>query len=117
MQLRDYQTAALETLWAFLRTREGNPALVLPTGAGKSPLMAAIAMEAVQKWGGRVGIIAHVQELVAQNSAKMRAVWPEAPMGVYAAGLRRRDRLTRSCSCKFRAATTRRMCSASSICC
>lgn len=92
MQLRPYQQAALDTLWAFLRTRDGNPALVLPTGAGKSPLMAAIAMEAVQQWVGRVGIIAHVQELVAQNSAKLRALWPEAPMGIYAAGLRRRDR-------------------------
>jgi len=92
VKLRPYQQAALDTLWDFLRHRDGNPALVLPTGAGKSPLMAAIAMEAVQQWGGRVGIIAHVQELVAQNSAKLRALWPEAPMGVYAAGLRRRDR-------------------------
>jgi DNA repair protein RadD len=54
--------------------------------------MAAIAQEAVQQWGGRVGVIAHVQELVAQNSAKLRALWPDAPMGIYAAGLRRRDR-------------------------
>lgn len=92
MQLRPYQQSALDALWSFLRHRDGNPALVLPTGAGKSPLMAAIAAEAVQSWGGRVGIVAHVQELVEQNSAKLRAFWPEAPMGVYAAGLRRRDR-------------------------
>lgn len=92
MQLRPYQQSALDALWAFLRHRDGNPALVLPTGAGKSPLMAAIASEAVQQWGGRVGIVAHVQELVEQNSAKLRAFWPEAPMGVYAAGLNRRDR-------------------------
>jgi DNA repair protein RadD len=92
MELRPYQSQALEACWDFLRHREGNPALVLPTGAGKSPLMAAIAQEAVQQWGGRVGVIAHVQELVAQNSAKLRALWPDAPMGIYAAGLRRRDR-------------------------
>ncbi len=54
--------------------------------------MAAIAQEAVQQWGGRVGVIAHVQELVEQNSAKLRALWPDAPVGIYAAGLRRRDR-------------------------
>lgn len=92
MQLRPYQEQALAACWDFLRHREGNPALVLPTGAGKSPLMAAIAQGAVQQWGGRVGVIAHVQELVEQNSAKLRALWPEAPMGIYAAGLRRRDR-------------------------
>jgi DNA repair protein RadD len=92
MQLRTYQQTALDTCWDFLRHREGNPALVLPTGAGKSPLMAAIAMEAVKQWGGRVGILAHVQELVSQNAGKLRALWPNAPMGIYAAGLRRRDR-------------------------
>lgn len=92
MQLRPYQTEALDALWRYLRCADGNPAIVLPTGAGKSPLMAAIAQQAVQQWQGRVGILAHVQELVEQNAAKMKAVWPEAPMGIYAAGLRRRDR-------------------------
>lgn len=92
MILRPYQQAALDACWDFLRNREGNPALVLPTGAGKSPLMAAIAREAVQAWGGRVGIIAHVQELVSQNADKLLTMWPEAPLGIYAAGLKRRDR-------------------------
>ena len=92
MQLRPYQSAALAACWDYLRTMPGNPALVLPTGAGKSPLMAALASEAVQNWQGRVGIIAHVQELVEQNSHKLRAYWPDAPMGIYAAGLKRRDR-------------------------
>jgi DNA repair protein RadD len=92
MQLRPYQQLALDTLWAYLRTKDGNPALVLPTGAGKSPLMAAIASEAVTAWGGRVGVIAHVQELVAQNAAKLAQYAPTLPMGIYSAGLNRRDR-------------------------
>lgn len=92
MILRPYQQEALDTLWRYLAARDGNPALVLPTGAGKSPLMAAIAQQAVQQWQGRVGILAHVQELVSQNAAKLLQLWPEAPMGVYAAGLKRKDR-------------------------
>ena len=92
MQLRPYQTLALKCAWDYLRNAEGNPAIVLPTGAGKSPLMAAMAQDAVQQWGGRVGILAHRQELVEQNAAKMLAVWPGAPMGIYAAGLKRKDR-------------------------
>lgn len=92
MILRPYQQDALDTLWRYLASRDGNPALVLPTGAGKSPLMAAIARQAVEDWQGRVGILAHVQELVAQNADKLRQLWPEAPMGIYAAGLRRKDR-------------------------
>jgi DNA repair protein RadD len=95
VQLRPYQETALECAWDYLRNREGNPALVLPTGAGKSPLMAALAREAVEQWNGRVGIVAHVQELVAQNTQKLRALWPDADAGIYAAGLRRRDRFNR----------------------
>lgn len=95
MQLRAYQQTAVDCAWDFLRNRPGNPALVLPTGAGKSPLMAALAREAVKNWQGRVGIVAHVQELVQQNADKLRTYWPDAPMGVYAAGLKRRDRFDR----------------------
>src|SRR5690606_24129788 len=35
------------------------------------------------------------QELVEQNFAKLRALWPDADAGIYAAGLRRRDRFNR----------------------
>lgn len=93
MILRPYQALARDAAWDYLRAREGNPALVLPTGAGKSPLMAALAREAVEAWNGRVAILAHSQELVAQNFAALGRLWPGAPAGVYAAGLGRRDRL------------------------
>ncbi|GGA05943.1 DEAD/DEAH box helicase [Dyella caseinilytica] len=92
MQLRWYQQDAKAAFWNYLEVSGGNPALVLPTGAGKSPLMAGIAMDAVQKWDLRIGILAANQELVEQNAAKLRAMWPNAPMGIYAAGLRKRDR-------------------------
>lgn len=107
MVLRPYQTHALNACWDYLRERDGNPALVLPTGAGKSPLMAAIASEAVQNWNGRVAVLAHVQELVEQNSAKLRAFWPEAPMGVYAAGLKRRDRFDKILFCQIQSVAKR----------
>lgn len=107
MILRPYQQAALDTLWRYLRHADGNPALVLPTGAGKSPLMAAIAREAVTDWGGRVMVLAHVQELVAQNAAKMTAMWHSAPMGIYAAGLKRRDRFEKVLFCQIQSVHTR----------
>lgn len=92
MELRPYQATALAACWDYLRARPGNPALVLPTGAGKSPLMAAIARDAHTQWNGRVGIIAHTRELVEQNHDKFRKVAPDLPAGIYSAGLRRRDR-------------------------
>lgn len=95
MRLRPYQQHAVDACWDYLRHRDGNPALVLPTGAGKSPLMAALAREAVENWGGRVGVIAHVQELVEQNADKLHALWPEGDVGIYSAGLKRRDRFNK----------------------
>lgn len=107
MILRPYQQEALDTLWRYLAARDGNPALVLPTGAGKSPLMAAIAQQAVQQWQGRVGILAHVQELVQQNADKLLQLWPEAPMGVYAAGLKRKDRFDKIVVMQIQSVATR----------
>lgn len=107
MELRPYQALAKQCAWDYLRNAEGNPAIVLPTGAGKSPLMAAMAQDAVQQWNGRVAVLAHTQELVLQNSQKMRAVWPEAPMGIYAAGLKRRDRFDPILFCQIQSVAHR----------
>lgn len=58
MQLRPYQLAAKDALWNYLANRDGNPALVLPTGAGKSPLMAGIVRDAVVDAIAERGIVA-----------------------------------------------------------
>jgi len=92
VELRPYQRLAVDVLWQYLATNTGNPAIVLPTGAGKSPLMAAIAQGAHTQWQGRVGVLAHTKELISQNADKLRRYWPEAPAGIYSAGLGRRDR-------------------------
>jgi DNA repair protein RadD len=69
----------------FQRSRD--PAVVvLPTGAGKSLVIAELAR--VTK--GRVLVLAHVKELVEQNFAKCAAHELEA--GIYSAGLERKDR-------------------------
>lgn len=92
--LRPYQRASIDAVWAYLSAREGNPAVVIPTGGGKSPTMAGLIREALERWPGtRIAVVAHVRELVAQNAQKMLSVWPEAPIGIYSASLGRRDRL------------------------
>lgn len=91
MQLRPYQQTAINCAWQWMRTNTGNPAIVIPTGGGKSPIMGAMARQ-VAEAGGRVGVLAHVKELVSQNHDKLRAIWPEARAGIYAASMRRRDR-------------------------
>ena len=91
MHLRQYQQEALDAVYRFLRERNDNPCVVCPTGAGKSLIMATICQDAVIKWGGRVLILAHVKELLEQTAGTLRRIAPALDVGVYSAGLKRRD--------------------------
>jgi DNA repair protein RadD len=88
--LRDYQQHTIDQLYEwFAAGNAGNPCLVLPTGSGKSHIVAALCKDALQNWPEtRVLMLTHVKELIEQNAAKMREHWPNAPMGIYSAGLR-----------------------------
>ena len=88
---RPYQSEAVEAVYEHLRTKDNNPCVVLPTGTGKSLVLAQIAKDAVEKWNGRVLILAHVKELLEQNADKIRKLCPELKIGIYSAGLRSRD--------------------------
>ncbi|MDZ4786861.1 MAG: DEAD/DEAH box helicase [bacterium] len=83
--LRPYQQEAVDaTLKHFRKSR--NPAvIVLPTGAGKSLIIAELAKIAK----GRVLVLAHVKELVEQNHAKFLTYGLEA--GIYSAGLNQKN--------------------------
>jgi len=89
--LRPYQQAAVEAVYEHLRARDDNPCIVLPTGCGKSWCIAKIAADAVNLWHGRVLILAHVKELLEQNSDKVRKLCPDLKVGIYSAGLKSRD--------------------------
>jgi len=90
--LRDYQQRAIDQLYDWLSNNGGNPCLVLPTGAGKSHIVAAICKSAVQNWPGtRILMLTHVKELIEQNAEKMRLHWPNAPMGIYSASIGKRQ--------------------------
>jgi len=91
MQLRPYQQAAVSAVYEHLRTRDDNPCVVIPTGGGKTPVMAAICRDTVQQWQGRVLILAHVKELLEQSAEKLAQVCPDVKFGIYSAGLKRRE--------------------------
>jgi DNA repair protein RadD len=90
--LREYQRRAIDQLYAWFEQNEGNPCLVLPTGAGKSHIVAALCKEAVQNWPEtRILMLTHVKELIEQNAEKMRLHWPGAPLGIYSASIGRKQ--------------------------
>ena len=66
MQLRDYQENAKAAFYRHLENRLDNPCIVLPTGAGKTPVIASICRDVVRLWGGRIMILSHVKELLRQ---------------------------------------------------
>ena len=91
IQLRYYQKEAVEAVYEHLRTRDDNPCLVLPTGAGKGFIIARICVDAAARWGGRALVLAHVKELLEQTAENLRTLAPDLDVGVYCAGLNQRD--------------------------
>lgn len=89
---RDYQQRTIDLTYEYLSTHDGNPCIVLPTGAGKSLIIAIICKDALQKWPEtRVLMLTGSKELISQNADKLRAQWPGAPLGIYSAGIGRRE--------------------------
>ena len=80
-QLRDYQIQAVEASLDHFRSSNDPAVIVLPTGAGKSLVIAELSRLAK----GRVVCLAHVKELVEQNHAKFLATGSSA--GIFSAGL------------------------------
>jgi len=77
-ELRPYQTeavAAVERDWAEGHSRVG---VVLPTGAGKSTVIAKLAVDAYHR-GQRVVMLAHRAELIDQMVSTIRQVDPTIP--------------------------------------
>ena len=92
LTLRPYQQAAIQSIYDYFQTNTGNPLVVIPTAGGKSLVMAAFIEGVLKAWPDqRILVVTHVRELIAQNHAEMIGLWPEAPAGIYSAGLGRRD--------------------------
>lgn len=87
MDLRWYQKESVESTIDFLRNKDGNPLICLPTGSGKSVVIAELARQAVEVFDGTVMILQHRKELIEQNAAKVRALLPGMKVGIFSAGL------------------------------
>lgn len=86
----DASKALISTCWD---ARENTaPVVVIPCGGGKTIVIAEFIRQTMLRYPGAKGmVLAHRKELVRQNAEKMLAVWPEADIGVYSAGLGRKE--------------------------
>jgi DNA repair protein RadD len=92
MAARDYQIWAVESLWRYFEQHTGNPVVVMPTGTGKSHVIADFVKSCLVRYPStRCLVLTHVKELIAQNHSKFMQSWPHAPAGIYSAGLNKKD--------------------------
>ena len=92
LSLRPYQSAAIDAIYSYYEEHTGNCLLSIPTAGGKSLVMSRF-VEGVLKAhpDQRILIVTHVRELIEQNHGELIRLWPEAPAGIYSAGLKRRE--------------------------
>lgn len=83
--LRPYQQEAVDATLKHFRKSDESAVIVLPTGAGKSLVIAELARLAKRK----ILVLTHVKELVEQNHAKYQSYGLEG--GVFSAGLKRKE--------------------------
>lgn len=93
MKARYYQDEAVFSFFDFFaRGNIGNPLIAMPTGTGKSLVMALLIIEICRRYKNqRILMATHVKELIEQNYKTLLRVWPSAPAGIYSAGLDRKD--------------------------
>lgn len=96
LELRSYQESCVGAHFNFFhKNKEGMPLFVIPTGGGKSLVIAEFVRRVRKQWADqRVLILTHVRELIRQNYDEFIAQWgPDLflPAGIYSAGMKRRD--------------------------
>jgi len=92
IKLRSYQQRSIDMAFDWLKNNQGHPCLVLPTGSGKSHIVAGVCKKLITGWDHfRVLMLTHVKELIEQNAEKMLQHWADAPLGIYSAGIGRRE--------------------------
>ncbi|WP_449395565.1 DEAD/DEAH box helicase family protein [Devosia riboflavina] len=92
LSLRPYQREGLDALYRYWQNGGGNGLLVLPTGAGKSLVLASLVKELLEQFPSfRIAVVTHSRELIVQNFGEILKIWPAAPAGIYSAGVGRRD--------------------------
>lgn len=92
MILRPYQQVAVDSIYRYFDQQTGNPLIVIPTAGGKSLVMGCFIEGVLKAFPDqRILVVTHVRELIEQNHGELVGIWPEAPAGIFSAGLKKRD--------------------------
>lgn len=89
-ELRPYQKEAIAAVNSSLNEPGVHPVISLPTGSGKTVVIAELATMAA-RFGLRVLIMSHVKELLEQTYNHIQNMKKSVTIGLYSAGLDRRE--------------------------
>jgi DNA repair protein RadD len=89
---RDYQDEAFPALMEWLENNEGNPLIVVPTGGGKSLILAEAIRRCRENYGNmRFLVLSHVYELLLQDGAAISRQCPDLRVTYYSASLKEKN--------------------------
>ena len=91
-----YQEESLKAFFRFIGNKPNkgkNPLIVLPTGAGKSHVLALICKRTMEKWPNvKITILSHTKNILEQDYEKLVAYLDNPNIvGIFSAGLARRE--------------------------
>ena len=81
LKLRPYQREAIDSVFSAWNSGMQSPAVVLPTGMGKTVIFSHLASEFILKRSKRVAVLVHRDELADQAIDKIRSVAPHLSVG------------------------------------
>lgn len=88
-----YEIEARDSIFHYYaKGGTGNPVVAMPTGTGKSLVIAEFVKLVMSRWPRqRILLSTHVKELIEQNADEVRQQWPGVPLGIFSAGLGLRE--------------------------
>lgn len=89
MEPYEFQRKAIDSIWDYFgKGNSGNPLIAMPTGTGKSIVIACFLKEVLQKYPfQKILVLTHRKELIQQDFEELLEVWEFAPAGIYSSGL------------------------------
>lgn len=89
---RDYQEEASESVFSYFNKNYGNPVIAMPTGTGKSLVIAMIITRMLKAYHNqKILALTDSKELIIQNYNQLLRWWQAAPVGINCASLNKRD--------------------------
>ena len=93
-KLRWYQEGAINAALSNVG-KVGSQLICIPTGGGKSIVIAEIIRKSLEEnYRFKAIMLTHRKELIHQNYLKLKSIFPQAPAGIFSAGLKSKDSLS-----------------------